>query len=59
MPLGITQEEIIANILCFVSRLSFSYYLAKLKKNGSGSKRFIDELIFPVQNKKNNQQVNI
>ena len=43
------HEEIIANILSFVSRLSFGYYLCNLKKNPSLTKQLSDDLNFFVQ----------
>ena len=45
MLIGITHEDIIANILCFVSGLSFGYYLANLKKDSNSAKQLNDELI--------------
>ena len=62
MLIGITHEDIIANILCFVSGLSFGYYLANLKKDSNSSKQLNDELIFLVQRdnntNKNNHYIN-
>ena len=51
-------EEIIANILCFVSRLIFGYYLCNLKKNRSLTKQLNDDLNFFVQ-KYNKNNVDI
>ena len=45
MLIGITHEDIIANILCFVSGLSFGYYIANLKKDSNSAKQLNDELI--------------
>ena len=53
-----SHEEVIANILCFVSGLSFDYYLVKLMKDGRSSKRLNEELIFLVQSDNNKNNVN-
>ena len=57
MMLG-SHEEVIANILCFVSGLSFGYYLANLMKDGRSSKRFPEELSFLVQSDNDKKAVN-
>ena len=53
-----SHEEAIANTLCFVSGLSFGYYLVKLMKDGRSSKRLNEELIFLVQSDNNKNNVN-
>ena len=51
----VCHEEVIANGLCFVSGLSFGYFLANLKKSCGLVKQFSDDLSFFVQNyNKNN-----
>ena len=52
------HEEIIANILCFVSGQSFDYYLCNLKKNRGLTKQLNDDLIFFIQ-KYNKNNVDI
>ena len=52
------HEEIIENTLCFVSGLSFGYYLCNLKKNRSLTKQLNDDLNFFVQ-KYNKNNVDI
>ena len=59
MLLGITHEEIIANILCLVHGLSFGYYLANLKEDTSSSKQVNGELIFLAQRENENSHVNV
>ena len=51
-------KEIIANISCVVSGLSFGYYLCNLKKNRSLTKQLNEDLNFFVQ-KYNKNSVNI
>ena len=53
-----SHEEVIANILCFVSGLSFGYYLVDLMKDGRSSKRLNEKLIFLVQSDNNKNNVN-
>ena len=57
MMLG-SYEKVIANILCFVSGLSFGYYLANLMKDGRSSKRLNEEVIFLVQSDSSKNNVN-
>ena len=57
MMLG-SHEEVIVNILRFVSGLSFGYYLANLMKDGRSSKRLNEELIFLVKSDNNKNNVN-
>ena len=52
------HEEIIENILCFVSGLSFGYYFCNLKKNRSLTKQLNDDLDFFLQ-KYNKNNVDI
>ena len=52
----VCHEEVIANGLCFVSELSFGYYLVNLKKNPA--KQLNDDLNFFAQNyNKNNVDI--
>ena len=48
------HEDVIANGLCFVSGLSFGYYLVNLKKSCGLVKQFNDGLNFFVQNNNKN-----
>ena len=57
MMLG-SHEEVIANILGFVSGLNFGYYLANLMKDGRSLKRLNEELIFLVQSSNNKNNFN-
>ena len=47
-------EEIIVNVLCFLSGLSFGYFVADLKKNRNLMRQLSDDLNFFIQNYNNN-----
>ena len=49
-------EEIIVNVLCFLSGLSFGYFAAGLKKNRNLMRQLSDDLIFFIQNYNNVSQ---
>ena len=50
-------EEIIVNVLCFLSGLSFGYFAAGLKiKNCNLMRQLSDDLIFFIQNYNNVSQ---
>ena len=47
-------EEIIVDLLCFLSGLSFGYFGAGLKKNRNLMRQLSDDLNFFIQNYSNN-----
>ena len=55
----VCHEEVIANVLCFLSELSFGYYMANLKKNHGLAKQLSNNLDFFVQDYNNKNNVNI
>ena len=55
----VCHEEVIANVLCFLSGLSFGYYMAYLKKNRGLTKQLSDDLNLFVQCYNNKNNVNI
>ena len=54
----VCHEEVIANVLCFLSGLSFGYFMAN-KKNRCLTKQLSDDLIFFVQSYNNKSNVDI